>query len=73
MRNIKAERAVLAWALLSSGSLRAQNAGLFHLDQCLLRGTDVTGAIRNQPHITATCRLAWITATPETPSGGRRP
>ena len=54
-------------------ALRAQNAGLFHLDQCLLRRTDVTGAIRNQPHITATCRLAWITATPETPSGGRRP
>lgn len=54
-------------------ALRAQNAGLFHLDQCLLRRTDVSGAIRNQPNVSATCRLAWITATPETPSEGRRP
>ncbi len=54
-------------------ALRAQNAGLFHLDQCLLRRSDVSGAIRNQPNVTATCRLAWITATPETQPGGRRP
>ena len=54
-------------------ALRAQNTGLFHLDQCLLRRTDVSGAIRNQPNVTATCRLAWITATPETQPEGRRP
>ncbi len=54
-------------------ALRAQNAGLYHLDQCLLRRTDVSGAIRNQPYVTATCQLAWITATPEAQSEGRRP
>ncbi len=54
-------------------ALRAQNAGVFHLDQCLLRRTDMTGALRNQPNVAATCRLAWITATPETPPGGQHP
>ncbi len=52
-------------------ALRDQNAGLFHLDQCSLRRIDMSGAIRNQPNITASCQLAWITATPETQPGGR--
>jgi hypothetical protein len=52
-------------------ALRLQNAGLFHLDQCTLRRTETTGAIRFQPNITASCQLAWITAAPETPPGGR--
>lgn len=50
-------------------ALRLQNTGLFHLDQCTLRRTETTGALRYQPNIAASCQLAWITATPE--SGGR--
>lgn len=52
-------------------ALRLQNAGLFHLDQCTLRRTEASGAVRYQPNITASCQLAWITATPEAPPGGR--
>lgn len=53
-------------------ALRAQNTGLFHIDQCMLKRTDLTAAIRYQPNITANCELAWITATPDA-TGGRRP
>jgi len=52
-------------------TLRAQNTGLFHLDQCTLRRSETTGALRYQPNISASCQLAWITATPEAPPGGR--
>jgi hypothetical protein len=51
--------------------LRAQNAGLFHLEQCLMRRTDTSGALRFQPNISASCQLAWITASPEASPGGR--
>jgi len=54
-------------------ALRAQSTGLFHLDQCLLRRTELSGAIRYQPNITAKCELAWITATPAVAPGGGRP
>ncbi len=53
-------------------ALRAQNNGLFQVDQCALRRTDITDAVRYQPNITANCQLTWITATPETATG-RRP
>ena len=49
--------------------LRSQNNGLFHLDQCALRRTEITGAIHYQPNIAASCRLTWITATPDTTPG----
>lgn len=52
-------------------ALRAQGAGLFHLDQCLLRRTELTPALRYQPNITVKCELAWITATPATSPGGK--
>lgn len=52
-------------------ALRQQNTGLFHLDQCTLRRTETTGAVRYQPNITANCQLAWITATPDAPPGVR--
>ncbi|MBY0269799.1 MAG: hypothetical protein K2X06_08035 [Burkholderiales bacterium] len=52
-------------------ALRQQNTGLFHLDQCTLRRTEATGAVRYQPNITASCQLAWITATPDAPPGER--
>jgi hypothetical protein len=52
-------------------ALRAQNNGLFHLDQCALRRTELTAAIRYQPNIIANCQLTWITATPDVTTGGR--
>lgn len=52
-------------------ALRAQKTGLFHLDQCALRRTETTAALRNQPNIAASCRLTWITAAPENAAGGR--
>lgn len=52
-------------------ALRSQNNGLFHLDQCALRRTELTAAIRYQPNITANCQLTWITATPDVTTGGR--
>jgi len=52
-------------------TLRQQYSGLFHIDQCTLRRTETTNTVRYQPNITASCRLAWITATPEAPPGGR--
>jgi hypothetical protein len=52
-------------------ALRAQNNGLFQLDQCIMRRTETTAAIRYQPNIAANCQLTWITATPDVVSGGR--
>ena len=52
-------------------TLRAQGAGLFHVDRCVLRRADSTAALRYQPNIAATCELAWITATPADAPGGR--
>ncbi len=55
-------------------ALRAQGSGLFHLDQCVLRRTEVGDTIRYQPNIAATCQLVWITATPNAPGApGARP
>lgn len=52
-------------------ALRTQNNGLFHIDNCALRRTEITGAIRYQPNIAANCQLTWITATPDVATGGR--
>jgi len=52
-------------------ALRAQNSGLFHLERCVMRRTEDGGPLRYQPNLTAVCQLAWITATPEAPSGAR--
>lgn len=52
-------------------ALRAQNNGLFQLDQCALRRTETTAAIRYQPNISANCQLTWITATPDVTTGVR--
>lgn len=51
--------------------LRAQNSGLFQLDQCIMRRTEITAAIRYQPNIAAKCQLTWITATPDVVSGAK--
>jgi hypothetical protein len=53
-------------------ALRAQNNGLFHLDQCALRRTETTGVLRYQPNIAASCRLTWITAVPDIAAGSKR-
>ncbi len=45
-------------------ALRAQQVGLFHVNQCNLQRTDRTETLRNQSYITANCDLAWITARP---------
>ncbi len=52
-------------------ALRAQNSGLFHLEQCVMRRTEDGGPLRYQPNIAAVCQLAWITAAPEAAPGGR--
>jgi hypothetical protein len=52
-------------------ALRVQNNGLFQLDQCSMRRTEATAAIRYQPNIAANCQLTWITATPDVATGGR--
>ncbi|MCI3951237.1 MAG: hypothetical protein K0R53_734 [Burkholderiales bacterium] len=39
-------------------------AGVFQIDQCTLRRTETTGAIRFQPNLSAECELSWITARP---------
>lgn len=54
-------------------ALQAQNAGLFHLDQCTLRRTDSGKVLNYQPNINAACDLAWITAAPASTGPGVRP
>jgi len=42
--------------------LARQGAGVFTVDQCLLRRIDTRGVIRFQPNVSADCELSWITA-----------
>lgn len=42
-------------------SLARQGAGIFAIDQCLLRRIDTRGVIRYQPNVHAECDLSWIT------------
>jgi len=42
-------------------SLARQGAGIFAIDQCLLRRIDTRGVIRYQPNVNAECDLSWIT------------
>jgi len=43
-------------------ALARQGAGVFTVDQCLLRRIDTRGVIRYQPNVNAECELSWITA-----------
>jgi len=43
-------------------ALARQNAGIFTVDQCMLRRIDTRGVIRFQPNVSADCELSWITA-----------
>jgi hypothetical protein len=45
--------------------------GVFLLDECTLRRTDTSRAIRHQPNLAAECALSWITANPAAP--GKKP
>ena len=42
-------------------SLSRQGAGIFAIDQCLMRRIDTRGVIRFQPNVNAECDLSWIT------------
>jgi len=42
-------------------ALARQGAGVFTIDQCLLRRIDNRGVIRYQPNVHAECELSWIT------------
>ena len=42
--------------------LARQGAGIYTVDQCLVKRLDTGGAIRYQPNLSAECELAWITA-----------
>jgi len=42
-------------------ALARQGAGVFTIDQCLLRRIDNRGVLRYQPNVNAECELSWIT------------
>lgn len=45
-------------------ALANAGAGVFSIDECTLKRTEVSGAIRYQPNLAADCELSWITAKP---------
>lgn len=45
-------------------TLAGSEAGLFSIDECLLKRIDASGVIRYQPNLAAECELSWITARP---------
>lgn len=45
-------------------ALREAGAGLFAIDECVLRRVDATRVVRYQPNLAAECKLSWITAKP---------
>jgi hypothetical protein len=45
-------------------SLAEQNAGVFLVEQCVVRRAALVQTARFQPNMTAECQLAWLTAKP---------
>lgn len=45
-------------------TLAQARAGVFSIDECMLKRADASGAIRYQPNLAAECELSWITAQP---------
>jgi len=43
--------------------LARQGAGIYTVDQCMVKRIDTSGVIRYQPNLAAECELAWITAS----------
>jgi primosomal replication protein N len=48
-------------------ALGQAGAGLFYIDQCLIRRIDAGATLRYQPNLSAECELSWITARPSVP------
>lgn len=59
--------------LLFLDELRAQNVGLFHVNECSLTRTERAETLRNQPYLSAQCNLAWITARSPPRTTGAKP
>ncbi|MBI3936279.1 MAG: hypothetical protein HY323_04820 [Betaproteobacteria bacterium] len=49
-------------------ALARLGAGVFTIDQCVLRRLDTGGVIRYQPNVLADCDLSWITVKVGTPT-----
>lgn len=45
-------------------ALENTGAGMFLIDECALKRTDPSSAVRYQPNLAAECELSWITAKP---------
>lgn len=45
-------------------ALSSAGAGVFSIDECTLKRTEASAAVRYQPNLTADCELSWITAQP---------
>jgi len=50
-------------------ALGQSGAGIFYVDQCVVKRIDPGAALRYQPNLNAECELSWITARPV---GGER-
>ncbi|MGQ0751689.1 MAG: hypothetical protein ACT4PS_14235 [Betaproteobacteria bacterium] len=50
-------------------ALGQAGAGIFYIDQCLVKRIDPGSALRYQPNLNAECELSWITARP---AGGEK-
>jgi hypothetical protein len=52
--------------------LARQGAGIYTVDQCVMRRLPTGGVIRYQPNVAAECELSWITAAvAEQPAGAK--
>ena len=56
-------------------SLSSQKAGLFSLDQCIVKRLSTASTIRYQANLIAECDISWITTVPmsNTDKGGKKP
>ena len=50
-------------------ALGQSGAGIFYIDQCVVKRIDPGAALRYQPNLSAECELSWITARP---TGGEK-
>ena len=50
-------------------ALGQSGAGIFYIDQCVVKRIDPGTALRYQPNLSAECELSWITARP---AGGEK-
>lgn len=50
-------------------ALAQAGAGIFYIDQCVIKRIDIGAALRYQPNLAAECELSWVTARP---AGGEK-